>query len=119
MATAKQTARTLLRANRKNGLSWRTLSRSGYTQDDITIHPGIAAGTLCRFATSKGAWLPKDIETLKLLGLHHEKHPKPKPIFEMTADELLHALNNRKPLIATHTKKAMTDFIRACRRVPA
>jgi len=115
MVTAKQTARALLRANRKFGLSWPVLSREGYRIDDINIKPGIAAGTLNRVALSKGAWLPKDIEILKLLGLHHEKQPRPKMIWDMSSAELLYCLNNRKPMIATHTQKAMHKFIRACK----
>lgn len=117
MATTKQTARALLRANRKNGVSWRKISRLGYRENGVNVLPGIAHGTLCRFAKSKGAWLPASEEIKSLLGIiNNDKHPKPKSLWDMSTSELLHALNNRHPMIATHRKKAMDDFIRACKR---
>jgi len=115
MATAKQTARTLFRANRKYDVSWRTIERDGYQAEDITIKPGINATTLCRVAKSKGAWLPKDIEILKLLGLHHEKQPRQKSIWDMSAVELLHALKHRQPYQPTLTQKELREFVRACK----
>lgn len=115
MDKAKKTAKTLLRANRKNGVSWRTIEKHGYTEDDIVILAGVNATTLCRFAKSRSAWQPKDPAILKLLGLHVEKPQRPKMIADMSNEELLAALNNRQPLIATHTKAAMNEFIRACK----
>lgn len=38
------------------------------------------------------------------------------PIAEMSDAQIIHALNNRYELKATHTKKSMADFIRACKR---
>lgn len=114
MDKAKKAAKTLLRENRKNGVSWRTFEKCGY-EGEVVILPGISAGTLCRFAKSKGAWLPKDPDILKRLGLYVEKPQRPKMIADMSSDELLAALNNRQPLIATHTKAAMNEFIRACK----
>jgi hypothetical protein len=114
MDKAKKTAKTLLRANRKNDISWRTMERDGYREGDIVILPGVNNTTICRFAKSKGTWQPKDIEILKRLGLHIEKQPRPKSIWDMPTDELRAALDNRQPLIATHSKAAMQEFIRAC-----
>jgi hypothetical protein len=119
MATAKQTARALFRANRKDNKSWPCLSREGLEADDIKVLPGIAAGTLCRIAKSKGAWLPKDIEILKLLGLHHEKQPRPKSIWDMSANELLHALNNRQCYQPVMTQKELREYVRACKGASA
>lgn len=116
MATAKQTARTLLRANRKNGISWREISKRGYHEDDVHIQAGINHATLCRFAKAKGAWLPADVEILKRLGQHHEKQPRPKMIWDMSANELLHALNNRQPYQPTMKQKELRDYIRACKQ---
>jgi hypothetical protein len=115
MATAKQAARALFRANRKKDLSWRDIERHGYQADDIIIKPGINATTLCRVAKSKGTWLPKDIEILKLLGLHHEKQPRPKSIWDMSANELLHSLKHRQPYQPTMTQKQLREFVRACK----
>jgi len=115
MATAKQTARALFRANRRLGYSWPYIEREGYRVDDIEIKPGVKNGTLSRFATSKGAWLPKDIEILKLLGLHHEKQPRPKSIWDMSAVELLQALKHRQPYQPTLTQKELREFVRACK----
>lgn len=116
MATAKQTARALFRANRKFDISWRTIERDGYQVEDITIKPGINATTLCRVAKSKGEWLPKDIEILKLLGLYQEKQPRPKSIWDMSAVELLHSLNHRQPYQPTMKQKELRDYIRACKQ---
>ena len=115
MATAKQTARALFRANRKNGVSWRTMERAGYQADDIIILPGINATTLCRVAKSKGTWLPKDIEILKKLGLYHEKQPRPKSIWDLSSAELLHCLTHRTVYQPTMTQKQMRDYLRACK----
>lgn len=115
MVTPKQTARSLLRANRKNGISWRQIERHGYREDNIIIKPGVNHGTLNRVATSKGTWLPKDIEILKRLGLHREKQRRLKSIWDMSSDELLHSLNNRQPLQAIMTQKQLRDYVRACK----
>jgi hypothetical protein len=115
MVTPKQTARTLLRANRKMGFSWRQIEKHGYQEDGIVIKPGVNNTTLCRFAKSKGAWLPKDIEILKLLGLHHEKQPRPKSIWDMSSTELQYALKHRRPYIPTMTQKQLREYVRACK----
>lgn len=115
MDKAKKTAKTLLRANRKNGVSWRTIEKHGYTEDDVAVLPGVNNTTICRFAKSKGAWLPKDPDILKRLGLYVDKPQRPKMIADMSSEELLAALNNRKPLIATYSQAAMREFIRACK----
>lgn len=96
MATAKKTATTLLRANLKNDISWRLISKIGYHKDDVIVLPGIAPGTLCRFAKSNGEWKPKNIEIQKLLGIYH--YPRFKHISEMSTKELLYALSNRQPM---------------------
>lgn len=119
MATAKQTARELLRANRKDGVSWRQIEKHGHRADDINIQAGIAHGTLCRFAKAKGTWMPVDIEILKLLGLHHEKQPRAKMISEMSSTELRYCIDNRQPFKPTMTQQALREFIRACKQVPA
>jgi len=116
MVNPKKIARTLLRANRKLGLSWPVLSREGYSEGDIVIKPGVNQTTLCRVAKSKGTWLPKDIEILKLLGLYQEKQPRPKPIWDMSAVELLYSLKHRQPYQPTMKQKELRDYIRACKQ---
>lgn len=115
MDKAKKTARTLYRANRKMGLSWRVISKHGYMDDDVIIQPGINPTTLCRFAKSKGTWQPIDINILKLLGLYHEKQAKPKSIFEMSVIELLYCLRNREAARPGMTQKQLNDYVHACR----
>ena len=112
---AKKTAKTLLRANRKNGVSWRQISKHGYHAEDVNILPGINHATICRFAKSKGTWIPASIDLQKALGIYRERHQPAKLIADMSSSELLAALDNRKPLIATHSKAAMNGFIRACK----
>ena len=38
------------------------------------------------------------------------------PLFEMRDEDIVNALNNRYELKPTHTKKAMKEFVSACRR---
>lgn len=116
MVTPKQTARTLLRANRKNDVSWRMMEKHGYQEGDVVVLPGVNNTTLCRFAKSKGTWMPKDIEILKLLGLHHEKQPRRKSIWDMSANELLYALNHRQCYQPMLTQKELRDYVRACKQ---
>ena len=116
MVTPNKTARMLFRANRKLGFSWREIEKHGYQDDDIVILPGINATTLCRVAKSKGTWLPKDIEILKLLGLYHEKLPRPKSIWDMSAGELLYALDHRQCYQPTMTQRQLREFVRACKQ---
>jgi len=111
---AKKTARTLLRANRKSGISWRHISQHGYISADVVVEPGINHGTICRFAKARGSWIPAGVELQKAFGIYRERKQPAKTLIDMSRDELLYVLNNRKPLIATHTKKAMDEFIRAC-----
>ena len=66
---AKKIAMGLLRANRE-GRSWRRISHEDYAG---AVHPG----TLCRFAKSDGAWLPKDNRILVALGLKRPNRLKP------------------------------------------
>jgi hypothetical protein len=58
---ARKLANSLLHQN-KEGASWRDL------QKDY----GVAAGTLNRFANSKGEWLPKDDDILKKLKIYRK-----------------------------------------------
>jgi len=116
MVTPKQTARALLRANRKLGFSWRQIEKHGYQDNDVVILPGVNNTTICRFAKSKGTWLPKDKEILKLLGLYHEKQPRPKSIWDMSAVELLHSLKHRTTYQPTMTQKELREFVRACKQ---
>ena len=115
MATVKQTARALLRANRKDGVSWREISKHGYRNDEINILPGLNHATLNKFAISKGAWLPTDTEKLKKLGLYQEKQPRPKSIWDLSSAELLHCLTHRTVYQPTMTQKQMRDYLRACK----
>lgn len=112
---AKKTARTLLRANRKSGVSWRAIQRNGYTDNDVNVLPGIAPGTLCRFAKSKGTWIPASIELQRALGIYRERKQPAKMIADLSPNELLLRLQHRTPMIATHTKINMVKFIRACK----
>lgn len=115
MATAKQTARALLRANRREGISYRQIEKCGYRNDEISILPGVNHGTLNRVATSKGNWLPKDIEILKRLGLYHEKQPRLKSIWDLSSAELLHCLQHRTAYQPTMTQKQLREYVRACK----
>lgn len=115
MDIAKMTAKTLLRANRKNDVSYRHISKHGYTEGIVIVRPGLNHATLNKFALRKGAWIPADTEKQKLLGIYRAKKVKPKDLIDMSDDEILHALNNRKPIIAIYSQKAMNDFSRACK----
>ena len=115
-AYARKAAKTLFRVNRKNHISWRTIQRQGYRDDDVSIQPGIKPGTLCRFAKAKGAWIPATIELQKALGIYRERKHPAKMIIDMARDELLLALKHRKPFTPTFTQREMKEFIRACKR---
>jgi molybdenum cofactor biosynthesis enzyme MoaA len=39
-------------------------------------------------------------------------------LFDMSNEQIIEALKNRKPIKATHTKQAMKEFIRACKHGP-
>lgn len=95
MTKAKKTATALLRANLKDGVSWRQISKYGFREDDVQVQKGVAPGTLCRFAKAKGTWQPESIEIQKLLGIYCPKYPRWKYIQEMSKKELLLALSNR------------------------
>lgn len=84
LARAKKAARTLLRENRKNGRSWRVIAREDFSNS-------IPAGTLNRFALSKGAWFPKDERLQIILGLRKERQPRPKQktVMQMNKNELI------------------------------
>jgi hypothetical protein len=83
LARAKKTAVALLRENRKNRRSWRTIAREDY-------HDQVDHSTIHRFATSKGQWLPKNERTLMALGLIKErKHVNRKTINEMNNNEII------------------------------
>lgn len=98
---AETLAKRLLRENRgtrsKASRSWRVIAREDYENK-------IPAGTLCRFATSTGQWLPK-LEHQILLGLKHERKSKAdqpmKPISEMATSALRDALINRTEMPPT------------------
>jgi len=116
MPTVKQTARELLRANRKYGVSWRTISKNGYTNEGVIICPGLNHATINKFAMRKGQWIPSDIEKQKMLGIFIDKQPKPKSIFEMSSDELLKVLKNRQPMTAVFSQREMNDYVRECKQ---
>lgn len=98
---AETLAKRLLRENRgtrsKPARSWRVIARENYENK-------IPAGTLCRFATSIGRWLPK-LDHQILLGLKHERRSKAdkpmQPISEMATATLRDALINRKEMPPT------------------
>jgi hypothetical protein len=88
-ARARKRARELLRENRKMERSWRTIAREDF---DNKIPPG----TICRFAKSKGTWVPGNTEHLILLGLKKAPAPRPMPeLFDMSTAALTAALKNR------------------------
>ena len=84
LAKRKKLARSLLRENRKNDRSWRTIAREDYSD---RVHNA----TLSRIAINRGAWIPKDENILLALGLIKPRKPrKPaKKIHEMNRRELL------------------------------
>ena len=90
MSTPKQIARGLLseNRNREHPVSWRALER----------RTGVNHGTLCRFAKSKGHWIPKSEEIQSRLGILKVKKVQPKMISEQTENELIDALRNRQPM---------------------
>jgi hypothetical protein len=97
---AETLARRLLRENRgtrsRPGRSWRVIAREDYQNK-------IPYGTLCRFALSNGAWLPK-IEHQYVMGLKHEKKKaaaQPTALFDMATSALRDALINRKEMPPT------------------
>lgn len=97
---AERLARRLLRENRgtrsRPARSWRVIAREDY-QNKIPF------GTLCRFAISNGAWLPKT-EYLFVLGIKHEKKKRlaqPQDLFDMATSTLRKALEDRKPMPPT------------------
>jgi hypothetical protein len=109
LAKAKKLARSLLRENRKNGRSWRVIAREDYS-DRVNY------ATLNRFANSKGTWIPKDEHILIALGLITPRRQQPKTIFDMSVEELLTAIRDREAMPpVTYSKRAMTQFIRACK----
>lgn len=94
---AEMLSRRLLRENRgtrsKPSRSWRVIAREDY-QNKIPF------GTLCRFALSNGAWLPKHEHQI-VLGLKHERKSKtqqPKDLFDMATSALRQALINREEM---------------------
>jgi hypothetical protein len=122
MAKAKIIAGRLLRKNRGTrkiqARSWRAIVREDY--------PGgiIKPGTLSRFATSRGTWIPAREEIQIALGLKHAKkqktHRAPTPLIDMCMDELCKAFINRETMPEpTYNKRVMDAFIRECKRSSA
>jgi hypothetical protein len=92
---ARSLARRLLRANRGTrsyeGRSWRVISREDYNGQ-------VNHATLNRIAKSDGAWLPKDIHLLILLGIKKER----KPMKKLSARELrIRRIENAKRVLCT------------------
>lgn len=87
---AKKLARSLLRAKKATGLSYRKFAP--YVGDG-TLH----FATINRFMITKGAWLPKDKTILIALGLIKPRAPRPrqKTISEMKDRELLELFQKR------------------------
>jgi hypothetical protein len=102
---AETLARRLLRENRKNGRSWRVIAREDFNDK-------INNTTLCRFAKSKGTWIPKDNSIQIVLGIKHAPQQKAKLIYDMSADELLYAFIHRQPMpkVAPCFKKAFKQL---------
>lgn len=98
MSTPKQIARGLLRENRKNGTSWRTLGK----------RMGVNHATLCRFAKSKGRWRPKDKTIQAKLGILKARKVQPKMITKIvndkTGNELIKAFTERAPMKGSHSR---------------
>lgn len=84
---AKRLARRLLRENRKYGRSWRSIAHEDFKD---RIHNA----TLCRFAITKGTWMPKDKDMLIVLGLIKPRAPRRvKTLKEMTRNEMIEYFN--------------------------
>jgi hypothetical protein len=99
---AKRLASALLRENRR-GRSWRTIARDDYG-DRVNF------ATLNRIAISKGDWLPKDEEVLKVLGLVTTRSPyavMPR-WWERSPDALrmFKYIGNQAKIIANETREA-------------
>jgi hypothetical protein len=73
---AKTLALALLRKNRgsrdRAGVPWRKISADDYSN-------GVNPTTLCRFAKSRGSWVPKNRRIQELLGLRTKRTPRPRP----------------------------------------
>jgi hypothetical protein len=103
---AKRLASALLRENRR-GRSWRTIARDDY-QDRVNF------ATLNRIATSRGEWLPKDEEILKVLGLVTIRSPyavMPR-WWNRTPDSLrvFRYIGNQAKIIANETRDAQFAY---------
>ena len=69
---ARKIAKRLLKENRENGRSWRTIAREDYDNQ-------VNFATLNRFALSEGEWIPKNKEILVALGLSKPRKKFPRP----------------------------------------
>lgn len=104
----------IVRASKKR--SFRCIAREDYPmtrQDGKRI---VKAGTLNRIVRDKD-YFPKDELILLAFGLIKPRKQHPKPISEMSSDELLRALRDRRPLPPiNYSQRSMDNFITACRR---
>jgi hypothetical protein len=96
----RKQASEILKQHRQNKRSWRQIAREDFAGR-------IKAGTLCRFAKSKGNWIPKSQFIRNVLGLNRFTMNNIKPriikvrssfIDEMTECELKEALSKRSPM---------------------
>jgi hypothetical protein len=102
---AKRLARTLLKKNKER--SWRQIAKDDYGDR-------VSFATLNRIAISKGDWLPKDEEVLKVLGLIVPRSPyavMPR-WWERSPDALrvFRYIGNQAKIIANETRNAQFAY---------
>lgn len=111
-----------MRATHRRTRSWqKTAEIHKITNDQGKVSKGLA------YQIALNEFEPREHETLIRLHLpcdcekcervkRYIKRLKHMTIFDMSTNDLKAALDNRHELKATHTKKAMNEFIRACKQ---
>lgn len=110
-----------LRATHQKTRSWqKTAQIHNITNADGQVSKGLA------YQIAVNNFEPKEHDTLLRLQLpcycekcervrRYEKRMQHVTLYDMSREELLYALQHRKPINVGYTKKAMSDFIRACK----
>lgn len=91
MATIQTAVRRLLNAHAELG-TWRAVSASLETETGIHV----PAGTLCYIAKMDGAYAPTNRLYRDALGLRRKSQPRARRLFDMPAQALRWAIENRE-----------------------
>lgn len=101
---AKKLARSLRALNEDFDMSWREIAHVVY-EDKVHF------ATLNRIAKSKGTWLPKDENVLKVLGLIRERSPYSiLPRWYKRTPEALAYFKRMREAIKTESQKTRKSF---------